>query len=113
MECSLFALIACFSWSNLYIDNQISYQDRSVPYHYWQAVTPPPSSSTGALESTYYRSAVGEDDQNPYYRGSIGIKIPFRSIDISAEVFHDSSISTGRDRGVNGVALRAQWFPFR
>lgn len=112
MECTFAALIACFSWSNLYLDNQISYQDRSVPYHYWRAVSPPPPSSTGAVESTYYVATIGDRNENPYYRGAIGIKLPFRSIDVSAEVFHDSSIPSS-DRGVNGIALRAQWFPFR
>jgi hypothetical protein len=111
MECSFFTLIACFSWSNLYLDNEISYQDRSVPYHYWKNVSPA-ASQTGAVETSYL-STIGSDNQNPYYRGSIGIKIPFRSIDLSAEVFHDSSIATKRDHGVNGVAIRATWFPFR
>lgn len=111
MECSLFALIACFSWSNLYVDNEISYQDRSVPYHYWKDVSPPPT-ATGAVERASV-STIGSESQNPYYRGAIGIKIPFRAIDLSAEVFHDSSIATDRDRGVNGVAIRATWFPFR
>lgn len=111
MECSLFALIACFSWSNLYLDNQISYQDRSVPYHYWRNVSPA-ASETGAVESAYV-STIGSEGHNPYYRGAIGIKIPFRSIDLSAEVFHHSSMSTNYDRGVNGVAIRATWFPFR
>lgn len=111
MECSLFALIACFSWSNFYLDNQVSYQDRTVPYHYWKDVSPPPS-ATGVVETAYI-SSIGHENQNPYYRGSIGIRLPFKSIDVSAEVFHDSSISSKGDRGVNGVAIRAQWFPFR
>jgi len=111
MECSLFALIACFSWSNLYIDNQISYQDRSLPRHYWKDVSPP-AGPTGAAETAYV-ATIENENQNPYYRGAIGIKLPFRSIDLSAEVFHDSSVATKRDRGVNGVAIRATWFPFR
>jgi len=111
MECSLFALLACFSWSNLYLDSGISYQDRSVPYHYWANVSPPPS-GTGAVETSYL-STIARDDQNPYYRGAIGLKIPFRTIDLSAEVFHESSIESNRDHGVNGLAVRATWFPFR
>lgn len=111
MECSLFALIACFSWSNLYLDTEISYQDRSVPYHYWKDVSPT-ASDTGAVESAY-TSTIGADGQNPYYRGAIGIKIPFQSIDVMAEVFHESSIATNKDHGVNGIAIRARWFPFR
>lgn len=113
MECSLFALIACFSWSNLYLDTGVSYTDRTVPYHYWREMQAPPPGQTGAIESNYRVSTVGDDSQNPYYRGAIGLKIPFRKIDLSAEVFHESSISSRTDRGVNGVAIRAQWFPFR
>lgn len=107
MECSLLALIACFSWSNLYLDTGISYQDRSVPYHYWRDVSPP-----NGIETAYV-STIGSDSQNPYYRGAIGITLPLRTIDLSAEVFHESSVSSKTDRGVNGVAIRARWFPFR
>ena len=82
-----------------------------MPYHYWKDISPPPSAS-GAVETAYI-STIGSDAQNPYYRGAIGIKLPFGNIDISAEVFHDSSMSSKTDRGLNGVAIRAQWFPFR
>ena len=110
MECSLAALIACFSWSNLYIDAQISYQDRSVPYHEWvyEGTT---TSASGAIETTY-RSTIINEDESPYVRPAIGFRLPFRAIDVSLEAFHESSTSN-RDRGVNGIALRAQWFPFR
>lgn len=111
MECSIAALIACFSWSNLYIDAQVSYQDRAVPYHEW-AYMGTSVSQDGLVESTWL-SKISSENENPYLRNAIGIKLPFRSIDVSAEIFHDSSMSSDRDRGVNGVALRAQWFPFR
>jgi hypothetical protein len=111
MECSLAALIACFSWSNLYIDTQISYQDRSVPYHEWvyMGTTTAPS---GLVETTYL-STISNENDNPYMRNAIGLKLPFRKIDVLVEAFHDSSMSSDEDRGVNGVALRATWFPFR
>lgn len=111
MECSLAALIACFSWSNLYIDTQISYQDRSVPYHEWVYMGTTTSNS-GLVESTWL-STISNENENPYMRNAIGFRLPFRSIDVSLEAFHDSSMSSNKDRGVNGVALRAQWFPFR
>lgn len=111
MECSLAALIACFSWSNLYIDAQISYQDRSVPYHEWvyEGTT---NAASGVVETTY-RSTILNEDESPYMRNAIGFRLPFRAIDVSLEAFHDSSMSSKKDRGVNGIALRAQWFPFR
>lgn len=111
MECSLAALIACFSWSNLYLDAQISYQDRSVPYHEWAYMGT--STSAGGLVESTYLSTIRNEDENPYMRNAIGFKLPFRAIDVSAECFHDSSMSSRRDRGVNGCAIRAQWFPFR
>lgn len=111
MECSLAALIACFSWSNLYVDAQVSYQDRSVPYHEWASMGT--STSRNGLVETAYRSTISYENENPYMRNAIGIKLPFRSIDASIEFFHDSSMSSAKDRGVNGFALRAQWFPFR
>lgn len=111
MECSLAALIACFSWSNLYVDAQISYQDRSVPYHEW-AYAGTNTSSSGLVETTYV-SKIRNENESPYMRNAIGFRLPFRAIDVSLEAFHDSSIPSSRDRGVNGVAIRAQWFPFR
>lgn len=111
MECSFVALIACFSWSNLYIDAQLSYQDRSVPYHEWAYAGT--STSTGGLVESTWRSTITAENENPYMRNAIGLKLPFRSIDVSLEAFHDSSISSDKDRGVNGFAVKAQWFPFR
>lgn len=111
MECSLAALIACFSWSNLYLDTQVSYQDRSVPYHEWVYMGTTTASS-GLVETTYV-STISNQNENPYMRNAIGFRLPFRAIDVSVEAFHDSSMSSERDRGVNGFALRAQWFPFR
>lgn len=111
MECSLAALIACFSWSNLYIDAQVSYQDRSVPYHEWAYMGT--SASQDGLVETSWRSTISNEDESPYLRNAIGFRLPFKSVDVSVEAFHDSSMSSDRDRGVNGFAVRAQWFPFR
>lgn len=110
MECSFAALIACFSWGNLYIDTQASYVDRAVPYLAWRNISPP--ARDGIIE-TAHAWTITNENENPYLRNAVGIKLPFRSIDVSAEFFHDSSMSSKRDRGVNGFALRAQWFPFR
>lgn len=111
MECSIAALIACFSLSNLYLDAQISYQDRSIPYHEW-AYQGTAVSQGGLIESTW-RSTISNENENPYMRNAIGFRLPFRSIDVLVEAFHDSSMSSNKDRGVNGFALKAQWFPFR
>lgn len=110
MECTLATLVACFSWSNLYIDTQVSYQDRAVPYFHLVDVSPPPRD--GVIETAYIHTISDEND-NPYLRNAIGFKLPFKKVDISAEVFHDSSMSSDKDRGVNGFAIKAKWFPFR
>lgn len=110
MECALATLIACFSWSNLYIDTQFNLQDRTVPYHYWRDISPPPRD--GVIETAFV-STISDRSDNPYLRSALGFELSFRQVDLSAEIFHDSSIATSRDRGVNGIGLRARWFPFR
>ena len=110
MECTLATLIACFSWQGLYLDNQVSWTDREVPYHYWKDVSPP--ARDGVIE-TAYLSTIGDESQNPYLRNAIGLELKFRKLDVALEAFHDSSMSSDGDRGVNGLALRARWYPFR
>jgi hypothetical protein len=111
MECTLAALIACFSWSGLYLDSGISWIDREVPYHYWKDISPPPRAD--GVRETARLSSIGNESQNPYLRNAIGLQINFRSLDVSLEAFHDSSMSSNQDRGVNGLAIKARWFPFR
>lgn len=110
MDCTLAALITCFSWSGLYIDTQMSYQDTNLPYYYWKDVSPPPRD--GVIETAHVLT-LSDESANPYMRGAIGYQLSFRTIDISAEVFHDSSIRSNKDRGVNGIGIKARWFPFR
>lgn len=110
MECTLAALIACFSWSNLYIDAQVSYQDTAVPHHYWKDISPPQNSS---VRETAFVSTIGNESQNPYMRNAIGYQLRFKYVDLSAEVFHDSSMASEKDRGVNGFGIKARWYPFR
>jgi DNA/RNA endonuclease G (NUC1) len=110
MECTLATLIACFSWSGLYLDNQVSVTDREVPYHYWKYTGT--TAKDGVIETSYL-STIGNESQNPYLRNAIGFQLSFRKIDVSVEAFHDSSMSSNEDRGVNGLALKARWYPFR
>jgi len=110
MECTLATLIACFSWGGFYVDTEMSYQDRAVPYHYWKNVSPRPRS--GVIETAFV-STISYEQESPYMRNAIGYQLKFRSVDLSAELFHDSSMKSDKDRGVNGVGIRARWFPFR
>ena len=93
MECSLAALLACFSWSNLYIDTSLSYLDVKQIYE------------VDHVERSEYVS--------PYGGLAIGFSLPIQDVTFSLEASHISSIATSHDRGINQVSLRARWFPFR
>lgn len=93
MECSLAALIACFSWSNLYIDTSLSYLDVKQEY--------------------VVRDETRVEYLSPYGGLAIGFSVPIRDVALSLEASHISSITTNHDRGINAISLRARWFPFR
>jgi len=109
MDCSLAALIACFSWSNLYIDSDVSMLDTSVPHQEWRNFE---SHHDGIIETGGSMVTV-DDPYNPYGRLAIGYGLEFRAVTLSLEVSHISSIATNRDRGVNALSLRMRWYPFR
>lgn len=110
MECSLLTLIACFSWSGLYLDGGVSYQDSSVPYFYFKDTSPPPHD--GVIERSSIFS-IGHDSNNPYGRLAIGYQLDFHQVLLSFEASHTSSLDTNEDRGINAIGLHAKWFPFR
>jgi hypothetical protein len=93
--CSLHALIACFSWSNLYLDTGLIYED--VDYVEINPATLEVASAPG----------------NPIGRASLGYELRFQSLIIALEASHTSSLETSKDRGVNSISLRARWHPFR
>lgn len=103
--CSLFALISCFSWSNLYIDGGLQYEDISVPRSEMR--------TTVGLVETVTALYEWEDDQNPYGRLALGYELKFHSMTWRVEASHLSSINTGTDRGVNAIGISARWYPFR
>lgn len=93
--CSLYALIACFSWSNLYLDTGLIYED--VKY----------------VEVNPVTLDVASVPSNPLGRASLGYELRFDSLSIALEASHTSSLATSADRGVNSISLRARWYPFR
>lgn len=98
MECTLAAIIACFSWSNFYVDSHLSVIDAPVRHYRF----------TGAsyVEHREY--------QNPYAGFGIGIALPINNnLTISFEASHMLSSVTSRDDGINAVSVRARWYPFR
>ena len=93
MECSLSALLLCFSWSNLYIDTSVSAID---------------------VTQTYYVNHQKRSEYlNPYGGLTVGFAVPFENGQISIEANHTSSLATNEDRGFNSVGIHARWYPFR
>lgn len=113
MECSLAALIACFSWSNLYIDGGVLYQDGGEHFttNYVASAIVVDGDHVSQMDAREaYASNVA---QNPYGRLSLGYQIDFRNTSWRLEASHISSVATSKDRGINSIAISARWFPFR
>lgn len=111
MDCALATLIACFSWSNLYVDSGLHWQDRG---EYFTRIEHA-SLLTEQGELIQEASAVRtfNEARNPYGRLSLGYEIEVAEISWRMELAHISSLDTGKDRGVNSLSISARWFPFR
>jgi hypothetical protein len=95
--CSLQALLACFSWSNLYVHGGLSYED--VRYYEFSLATNDAVAVSG----------------NPLGDIGIGFRADIsRRLTVDLRMFgHRSSLSSGGDRGVNYAMLSVDWRPFR
>ena len=112
MDCALttlHALIACFSWSGLYVDAGLAMQDTKVPRSEWRTTVNRSNTATETVTALY----SWKDDQNPYGRLALGYEINLPAVTLRLEASHLSSIDTGTDRGVNSISLNARWYPFR
>lgn len=93
MECSLSALVLCFSWSNLYVDSSLSYID---------------------VKQTYMVNQEKRSEYlSPYGGLTLGFAVPFKGGQVSVEATHTSSVVTNHDRGFNSIGVHARWYPFR
>lgn len=99
MGCSLAALIACFSWSGLYLDTSVSYLDVKQTYPHW--------------DETIGQQVNRSEYLSPYGGLALGFSVPVQNVTVSLEASHISSLATSTDRGINSISLRARWFPFR
>lgn len=110
MECTLSALIACFSWSGLFVDTGIQVQDRGIGANYmfdvWENVD-------GQWTNTRSEWIHEDFSRNPYGRFGVGYVLDFGRAEITLEASHTSSLETGSDKGINALSLRMRWFPFR
>lgn len=109
MDCTLATLIACFHMSNLYVDTGLLAQDASFPHMETHTHV---NTLPGAIETVTEREMTMRS-ANPYGRLAIGYGIDFRSVSLSMELAHVSSLATDSDRGVNSLQLRARWYPLR
>lgn len=110
MECTLAALIACFSWANFYVDGGLAWQDKGMPRTEYREYV---YRAEDGYQLALYDDLVVYEKQNPYAIGALGYQISFRSFAVSLEGSHRSSAASGRDDGINTISLRARWFPFR
>lgn len=113
MECSLAALVLCFSWSNLYLDGGLLYQDGGEHFTLRETASAVivDGDQVSQLDATDIRTA--NRARNPYGRFAVGYQIDFNAVSWRLELSHVSSVDTSKDRGVNSVAISARWFPFR
>lgn len=113
MECSLAALIACFSWSNLYIDGGLLYQDGGEHFTTRNVASAivVDGDRISQLDAMDVQSV--NEAQNPYGRLSLGYQIDVNNTSWRLELSHISSVATSEDRGINSVAISARWYPFR
>lgn len=105
MECTLSALIACFSWSGLYVDTGLQFHDVGP---YGRTYLDSPNIET-PIEYREFRLPA----RNPYGRFAIGFEVTFDSVTWTLAAQHVSSLDTGEDHGVNSVSLGMRWYPFR
>ena len=119
MECSLAALIACFSWGNLYLDTNTDFiqerQPRFTESFYGEDVR---VLRGGDGESFLERHMIREISRNerevfsPYGRASLGYELDMRSLRIDVSAFYQESLAVS-DRGEVGASFKVRWFPFR
>jgi hypothetical protein len=109
MECSLFALLACFSWSNFYVDGGLSYKDKERPHQVFETHV----NRLPGVTETITTQRTTDEPMNPYGRLALGYEMQFSSLSLALEVAHESSVETNDDEGFTAISLRARWHPFR
>lgn len=115
--CSILELLACFSLGGLYIDGAVVASNQ--PEYGIEIQT----RTEQVIVSTRHGKIPGiaqinepvlvDVSGNPYARAAIGYDVQWsKRWATRFEVSHESSISTGRDRGAERVTLGVTWRPF-
>ena len=112
MECTIAALIACFSWSGVYLDSGLSFQDIGTPYQEWRThVNHTPS---GAIETVTQLETL-DDPFNPYGWVALGYQLDFRTwtIELSGRYGNASLDEDSPGKAIKSLNLGVRWYPFR
>jgi hypothetical protein len=113
MECTLATLIACFSWSGLYVETGVQAQDFHPTRYYSETTISPVMSNAGVTnQMTGLRNYEDQLGGNPYGRFAIGYDVEIGRLAWSLELLHVSSLVSNKDFGVNSVSLNVRWRPF-
>jgi hypothetical protein len=107
--CSLFALIACFNWSGLYIDAGVEYYDAPL--------------RSSLTHETLYRydgrnySYGGATDAIDHYGtkygyAALGYEFGGERLSFNLRLTHNSSFATSKDPGMNAISFGFRWRPF-
>jgi hypothetical protein len=121
MSCTLATLAACFSVSGVYVDTGLDYQDAGE--WRWKPKTETIQVQTKSEGGEVYyhplqytATVVDSKAQNPYARIGLGYQMDLQmgqsKIMLTLLAYHQSSVATGNDRGVNGISFGARYFPF-
>jgi hypothetical protein len=109
MECTIAALIACLSWSNLYLDGGLSYQDSDFPRQEWRTHV---NRLPGVTETVTQLETVDEP-YNPYGKAAIGYEFRFRAVVLSTEAWYSGSFDNNGGPAIKGLNLYVRWHPFK
>lgn len=119
MECSLAALVACFSWSNLYLETNTDFIHERTPRFtesfYGEDLR---VLRADGGESYLQRNMIREINRNerevfsPYGRAALGYELDLRSFRFDFSAFYQESLAIS-DRGEVGASLKMRWFLFR
>jgi hypothetical protein len=118
MECTLAALIACFSWSGLYLDATTDFiRDRDPRYvesFYGENLYVMPANGNDPFLQRNMIREIGRNEreiESPYGRVSLGYEANLSNVRIDVSAFYQESMAV-TDRGEVGASVRVRWFPF-
>lgn len=112
MSCTLATLKLCLSLSGIYVDSGLEYHDVGE----WRSQYETFDTQHNGVHETGGTWRSVNSPQNAYGRIGLGyeaqIDFGHSKVLLNAGWWHDSSISSGNDRGVNSFGIGAKFFPF-